>query len=99
MGISSDRVKEPVCDGPTERTVRSLLRIGVDPLVVIGGVREQVHLFLGDLAPLGVAQILPCELGHLVEQNNGLGGHDMFPLGFCSGGDGRHRMFLSWDRI
>ena len=35
-----------------------LLGIDVDPLMVAGGVGEQVHLLLGDLVPVALTQVL-----------------------------------------
>ena len=46
-------------DGPAERAVLRLLHVDVDPLVVTGRVRELVHPLLGDLDPVGGADLLP----------------------------------------
>jgi hypothetical protein len=50
-------------DGASERTGRRLLRLDVDPLMVVGGVGEGINPILGDLEPvtdpdLGVDQVL-----------------------------------------
>src|SRR5207245_2300972 len=43
---------------PAERTALRPLRVDVDPLVVAGGFCELVHLLLGDLVPVAVAQVV-----------------------------------------
>ena len=45
-------------DGPPERAGLGPLDVDVDPLVVAGGIGEQVDLLLGHLAPLAVAEVL-----------------------------------------
>ena len=49
-------------DGAAERSGLGPLDVDVDPLVVAGGVGEQVDLLLGHLVPLAVAQVLADEL-------------------------------------
>ena len=49
-----------VGDRAAERALpRRPLRVDMDPLVVAGGLGEPVHLLLGDLHPVAVAQVLP----------------------------------------
>ena len=48
-----------VGDGAAEGTGLGPLGIDVDPLVVAGGVGEQVDLLLGDLDVVAVAEVLP----------------------------------------
>ena len=48
-----------VGDRASERSGLGPLHVDVDPLVVAGGVGEQVDLLLGHLVPLAVAQVLP----------------------------------------
>ena len=45
-------------DGPAEGTGLGPLDVDVDPLVVAGGVGELVHLLLGDLDVVAVAEVL-----------------------------------------
>lgn len=45
-----------MCHSAFERAVSGALRIGVDPLVVTGGLREQIDLLLAELHPFGGAQ-------------------------------------------
>ena len=49
-------------DGDTEGAVLGPLGVDVDPLVVVGGVGEEVHPLLGDRLPLGMAELLADEL-------------------------------------
>jgi len=63
-----------VGDGPVEWSVDGALGIGMDPLVVVRGIREQVDLLLGYLDPLSGAQRLTDQseqIGRSVE----MGGH------------------------
>ncbi len=48
-------------DRPAERTGLGPLRVDVDPLVVAGRLGEHVHLLLGDLVPVAVADVLADE--------------------------------------
>src|SRR5262249_24705887 len=48
----------PEGDGAAEGTGLGPLDVDVDPLVVAGGVGELVHLVLGDLDPVAVAEVL-----------------------------------------
>ena len=53
-------------DRAAERSGVGLLDVDVDPLVVAGGVREQVDLILGDLDVRAVAEMLADETLELV---------------------------------
>ena len=44
-------------DRPAERAAGRTLRIDVDPLMVIGGVREQIDALLCDLQPIGRTEL------------------------------------------
>ncbi len=47
-----------MCDGSAEGTGLGSLDVDVDPLVVTGGIGELVHLLLGDLDVVAVAEVL-----------------------------------------
>ena len=57
------------------------LGVDVDPLVVAGGVGEQVHLLLGDLDVVAVAEVLADELLQPGDALNGGGHADSMPTG------------------
>ena len=61
-------------DGHAERTVLGALGVDVDPLVVVGGVGEEVHPLLGDGLPFRIAEILADELGKGIDAVDD-GGH------------------------
>src|SRR5690606_30271428 len=56
-----------VRDRPAERALLGALDVHVDPLVVAGGVGEQVHPVLGDLQPVAAAERPADLLGELVQ--------------------------------
>src|ERR1017187_5881504 len=59
--------QESVSNRGAERACSGTLRIDVDPLVIIGRIRERVDLVLSDLAPLAVPQVFAregCQLGN-----------------------------------
>ena len=58
-------------DGSAERAVFGPFRVDVDPLVVAGGVREGVDLFLGDLVPVAVADVLADEALESLDAGDG----------------------------
>ncbi|MNR48008.1 hypothetical protein D3C85_1671860 [compost metagenome] len=47
-----------MCDRGSKGAVLGAFRIGVDPLLVIRGIGEQVDLLLGDLTVIGGAKVL-----------------------------------------
>jgi hypothetical protein len=47
-----------VGDRPAERSGPGPFHVDVDPLVVAGGVGEALHLLLGYLVPLAVAEVI-----------------------------------------
>ena len=54
---ASESVRNPCAIGAAERAVLRALGVDVDPLVVVGGVGEQVDAVLRDLEPVGVAEV------------------------------------------
>src|ERR1035441_8419361 len=60
-----------VGDGGAERAALRPLGIHVDPLVVAGGVGEQVDLVLVDAMPLAVAQMLPDQIPERIDALHG----------------------------
>ena len=63
-----------MCDGTAEGALFGPLGIDVDPLVIVGGVGEEVDPFLCDRLPLGVADLLSDEVMECLEAVDG-GGH------------------------
>ena len=66
-------------DRPAERAGLGPLGVDVDPLVVAGGVGEQVHPLLGDLDPVAVAEVLAHERAQLLDAVDGPHGHQRSP--------------------
>jgi hypothetical protein len=54
-------------DWSAEGAALGPLGIDVDPLVITGGVGELVDLFLGDLVPRAVANVLADVVGEVVQ--------------------------------
>ena len=63
-----------VGDGAAERALRRALLVDVDPLVVVGGVGEQVDAVLVDLEPVAGAEVLAHGGGELVDVGEGAHG-------------------------
>ena len=59
--------QQAVRDRPAERTVRRALGVDVDPLMIVGGVGEQVDTVLVDLEPFGGAQFCALCCDELVQ--------------------------------
>jgi hypothetical protein len=66
-----------VRDRAAERRVLGALGIHVDPLVVAGGVGEGVDVLLGDLVPVGDAQLLALRLLELVQSRDRSHGREL----------------------
>ena len=64
-------------DGAAERPLRRPLLVDVDPLVVVGGVGEQVDAVLVDLEPVAGPEVRTHGGGQLVDVGEGAHG---FPL-------------------
>src|SRR6185437_5057568 len=78
-----------VRDGLAARHLRlGALDVDMDPLVIAGGVGEGVDAVLGDLHPVGHADLLARKRGHGVE---GRGLHGMSPVQFGSLASARTR--------
>jgi hypothetical protein len=71
-----------VGDGAPEGPVLGGLDVGVDPLVVVGGVGEGVDAVLADEQPVADADLLADVLGQLRHVDYGLG-HRMSVYGGC----------------
>ena len=54
-------------DPPAERAVRRTLGIDVDPLMVIGGVGEQIDALLRDLQPIGGPELTALGSDELIQ--------------------------------
>ena len=68
-----------VGDRAAERRLARALRVDVDPLVVAGDVGERVDVVLGDLVPVGGAEVLALRLLELVESGDRAHGGGPYP--------------------
>ena len=68
-----------VGDRAAERRLLRALGIDVDPLVVAGGVGERVDVVLGDLVPVGDAELLALGPLELVESRDRSHGPELYP--------------------
>jgi hypothetical protein len=83
-------------DRPSERSGRRTLPVDMDPLVVIGRVREEVYTVLIDYSPVGIAEMLSYVLldvvdtaddeGHGVRWYSNWGYADRIGVGRLTGG-------------
>ena len=55
-------------DRSTEWTVRGSLWVDVDPLMIAGGVCEEVDLFLGHCEIVAVAEVLPDDVLEFIKR-------------------------------
>jgi len=58
-----------VRDGPAEGAVGGPLGVDVNPLVVVGGIREKIDALLCDLEPLARAELTPRRCRELAERD------------------------------